>query len=172
MDAEDLSVTAAESPLTADDSITVTLIQQHDQIRRQLAAAAKEPWPIGKAVRELADLCLAHFEHEERIFLPMVERLQVLASSEELPQGLEELQHEMFVLNRHHERLELRHTAIILACKKLHDLSEKDGNAEVAQLVETISAHEAFEDSLLMAVYDLGVFAKYRLPKSKSLIAG
>jgi hypothetical protein len=61
--------------------VAETLRLEHEQIRARLQQAMNASPPVSAAAERLALLCFPHFESEERIVFPVLERIRRLPGS-------------------------------------------------------------------------------------------
>jgi hypothetical protein len=142
-------------PSSAD--VAETLRQEHEQIRDRLRAAMNESAAIAAAARGLSQLCVPHFELEERIVFPILERLHGRPAAK-----LTDIHEQASELGRQRKRFGRDHEAIVCAAHVLFVAAHEQGKSELAELADMIAHHERFEDDLGMAVYDLGVARNLR----------
>jgi hypothetical protein len=128
--------------------IAEKLWQDHEKLRAGLAKAMQEDAPVANAARRLAELCLPHFELEEKIVLPLLARLNTPASAEEGHEEIEELQAQIAELSRQRKRLESEHLSVAAAVDTLRDVANQHGSRETLELISLFRNHEAFENQL------------------------
>ncbi len=124
------------------------LRQDHENIRAGLAQAMQERGPVAVAARRLSELCLPHFELEERIILPMLARLNKLASAEEEREDIAQLRAQTAELSRWQMQFASEHRSVADALNSLRDAAREHGSSETIKLTEFVRNHEAFEDHL------------------------
>ncbi len=143
--------------------IADTLGQDHEDIRGDLANIMRRRGPVGEAAKRLADLCLPHFEVEEKLVFPVLRRLHGLVSREELrPDLAADLQEQIADLTRQHKYFSGQHASISSAVENLLAAAYKDGERQAAELAYIIRNHEGFEDNLDLSAYQANIQAIYR----------
>jgi hypothetical protein len=143
--------------------IAEMLRHDHDDIRAALAKATKGPNPIAGAAKRLAELCLPHFELEEKVVFPVLARMHDLALREYLAEELVDVQQEIADLCRQHKDYATQHHSIDSEVKTLLQTASRKGSEEAADLGRMIWNHERFEDHLDLAAYELSMRAKHRM---------
>jgi hypothetical protein len=143
--------------------IAEMLGQDHEEIRADLAKTMRQRGAVGEAARRLTDLCLPHFEVEEKMIFPVLRRLQGLVSrNEPRPDLAADLQEQIADLTRQHKHFSAQHEPISVAVEKLLAAAYKDGHREAAELAYIIRNHEGFEDELDLSAYQANIQAIYR----------
>ncbi len=132
------------------------LRRDHEQIRAGLAKAMQEGGPMGDAAKRLSELCLPHFELEERVVLPVLARLNHLAAKEEEREEIAELYEKIAELSRQHKQFAAEHRSLASAVDTLWDTAHRQGSRETLELSEMMRDHEAFEDRLNLDGYPIG----------------
>jgi DNA-directed RNA polymerase specialized sigma54-like protein len=154
---------AAIGFLSNEMDIAETLGQDHEEIRADLAKTMRQRGAVGEAARRLADLCLPHFEVEEKMIFPVLRRLDGLVSrNEPLGDLAADLQEQIADLTRQHKHFNAQHESISAAVEKLLAAAYKDGHREAAELAYIIRNHEGYEDELDLSAYQANIQAIYR----------
>jgi hypothetical protein len=132
------------------------LRQQHERIRTGLRAATGGSPAVDAAVKRLGQLCLPHFEAEEKIVFPVLEKMyaHVMITAEMHERAAE--------LGRQRKRFGRDHEAIISAARVLHGAADIRWDRELAGLADMIAHHEHTENDLGMATYELGIAGRSR----------
>jgi hypothetical protein len=136
--------------------IAAKLQHDHEQIRAGLARATQEGGSMGDAARRLSDICLPHFELEERVVLPVLARLNQLADREEEREEIADLYERIGEMSRQHKRFAAEHRSVVSALDTLSTAAHKEGSRETLELTEMLRDHEAFEDHLDLEGYNIG----------------
>jgi hypothetical protein len=139
------------------------LRHDHEEIRAALARATTGPKPIAGAARRLAELCVPHFELEEKLVFPILARLHVLTLGEDLYPELADVQDQIAELCHQHKQFGAGHHSIDSEVETLLQAGHKRGSRETAELGRIIRNHERFEDHLDLAAYELSILAKRRV---------
>jgi hypothetical protein len=128
--------------------IAEKLRQGHDNLRAGLTKAMQEGGPIADAAKRLAELCLPHFELEEKIIFPVIARLDKPTSVEEEREEIARLQEQIADLSRESNRFASEHLSIAAAVDRLRDAALEHGSRETLELTSLFRNHEAFENQL------------------------
>ena len=120
----------------------------HDEARAEFVRATTEGGPIGVAAKRLAQMCLPHFEREEKYVFP------VLGLLPELTRGV--VRPEMAVVlpliaafSAKHDVLDSQHQSIQSAIDALLQASHREKNREVAEFAYNMRVHERIEDEVI-----------------------
>ena len=141
-------------------SVPDALLRGHDEARSELVRATMEGGRIARAAKRVAELCLPHFEHEERCIFP------VLALLPHLGRGI--LQPEMMDViplisnfSARHDALNEHHQSILAAIDELLQAAHKEQNSEFVEFAYTMKVHEKVEDEVIYpAVALIGRYLK------------
>ncbi|MBI4293602.1 MAG: hypothetical protein HY661_19170 [Betaproteobacteria bacterium] len=120
----------------------------HDEARADLVKAMMEGGPIAKAAKRVAQLCLPHFEREEKSVFP------VLALLPDLTHGI--LRPEMMDVmplisdfKARHAALNEHHQSILSAIEAMLDAAHKEKKREYAEFAYNLRIHEKIEDEVI-----------------------
>jgi hypothetical protein len=135
----------------------------HDQARAEFVRATTEGGRVGIAAKRLADICLPHFEGEERSAFPVLGLLPEITHGSVRPAMLEvlpliaEFKARREVLEKHHELIQCAIDKLLQAC-------HREKNWEVAEFAYGIRAHEKLEDEVIYpTVILIGTYLRERL---------
>lgn len=120
---------------------------EHAEIHDELVRATKASGRVGTAARELAAILHPHFVREEEIALPPLGLLASLARGEMTP-DMRDVLPLTDALRTELPRMLEEHTAIRAATKRLGDVAQAEGNAEVVHLAEKLALHAQSEEEL------------------------
>jgi hypothetical protein len=135
--------------------VVETLRSEHEQIRARLQQAMNASPPVSAAAKRLVQLCFPHFESEEKIVFPVLERVHRLPST-----SLAGIHEHIAQLSRERKRVGRDHESIICAAHALSGAAQRQGDSDLVDLANLIARHERTEDDLGMVVYDLGIARK------------
>ncbi len=139
------------------------LKQDHDELRAELAKATTESGELGNVARQVAKLCLPHFEVEEQIVFPLFLTAGNVAAEEALA-GIDGIHDRVNRFNEQRESLGKQHHAVSRAIDSLWEIACEEGNDAVIGLAENLKNHEAMEEEVLYpAVLLLIRYVKNRL---------
>jgi Hemerythrin HHE cation binding domain len=137
-----------EPPVTKDYPMPLTLLEEHAEIYTSLEQAVRQPGPLGRAARDVADVMKPHTAKEERYGLAALRLLRPLARGElrpEMPDWLpacDALRTELDTLVREHR-------AIARAVDQLARTPWAEGQPEYAFLAHRILRHAPTEEEIL-----------------------
>lgn len=135
----------------------------HDELRAELVRATMEEGPIAKAADWLAQLCLPHFEREEKYVFP------VLGLLPDLTQGIVRPEMEVALalisdFSSRQDALNAQHQLILSAVEALMQAAKREKNREFADLAYGLRAHERIEDEVIYpTVLLIGSFLQEKL---------
>lgn len=120
----------------------------HDEARADLVRAMMEGGPIARAAKRVAQLCLPHFEREEKSVFP------VLALLPDLTHGI--LRPEMMDVmplvsdfRARHAALNEHHQSILSAIEALLQIAHREKNSQFAEFAFNLRVHERIEDEVI-----------------------
>ncbi|MBE0627599.1 MAG: hypothetical protein IH606_22615 [Burkholderiales bacterium] len=135
----------------------------HNEARALLVRATIAYGKVPGAAKRVADLCLPHFEYEEKNVFP------ILALLPDLQRG--ELRREMMAVmplisdfREKHELANTHHHSILAAVDDLLDDTHSDKSSEFAEFAYNVRVHEKIEDEVIYpAVILIGRYLQERL---------
>jgi hemerythrin superfamily protein len=120
----------------------------HEEARAELVRATMEGGRIAKAGKRVAQLCLPHFEHEEKsvfpvlALLPELERGNVRAEMMEVMPLISDFRAKHDAINDHHQ-------LIVSAVEELLQAAHKEKSREFAEFAYSLRFHEKIEDEVI-----------------------
>ncbi len=120
----------------------------HDDARAELIRAMMEGGLIGKAAKQVAQLCLPHFADEEKTVFPVLALLPYLEQDKLRPEMMEvmpliqDFGKKRAVLDDHHQSL-------LAAIDALLQAAHKEKNREFAEFAYNLRVHEQIEDQVI-----------------------
>jgi hypothetical protein len=124
------------------------LLRGHDEARAELVRASMEGGRIAKASKRVAELCLPHFEHEEKGVFPVLALLPYLEQGNLRP----EMMDVMPLIHKYrakHDKINDHHQLIAFAIEDLLQAAQKEKNREVAKFAHNLRVHERIEDEVI-----------------------
>jgi len=140
------------------------LMRSHDEMRAELVQATMEGGRIAKAAKRVAQLCLPHFEHEEKHVFP------VLALLPYLERGilLAEMVDVMPLISNFtakHDAITDHHQLILAATEELLQAAHKDKTREFTEFAYNLRVHEKIEDEVIYpTVILIGKYLQEKFP--------
>ncbi|MBI2319445.1 MAG: hypothetical protein HYU75_21215 [Betaproteobacteria bacterium] len=128
--------------------IPEALAFDHEALCAELSRAAMEPGPIGKAAERAALLCRMHFAAEEEIVFRAFGLLHDLAAGRVRP-DMDPVAPLIARFTAQHLGLRDYHQSISVAIEELLQEARKDGNQEIAELVDNLRNHERIENLVM-----------------------
>ena len=129
-------------------NVPSALQRDHDEARTQFARARMEGGRIARAGKRVAQLCLPHFEHEEKSVFPVLAVLPYLAP-ENLQPEMMELMPLISELRAKHDAIVDHHQEILAAIDELMLAAHKQKNRELAEFAHNLKNHEDIESELI-----------------------
>jgi hypothetical protein len=146
-------------------SVPKALLRGHDEARAELVRATMEGGRIAKAGKRVAQLCLPHFEHEEKAVFPVLALLPDLERGNVRPEMMEmmpmisDFRAKRDALNAHHQ-------SIASAIEELLQAAHAEKNREFAEFAYTLRVHEMIEDEVIYpAVVLIGNYLQEKLAR-------
>jgi hypothetical protein len=124
------------------------LQRDHDEARTQFIRARMEGGRIAKAGKRVAQLCLPHFEHEEKTVFPVLALLPYLAP-ENLQPEMMDVMPLISELRAKHDVIIDHHQSILAAIDELMHAAHKHENREFAEFAHNLKNHEDIETELI-----------------------
>src|ERR1700687_992576 len=124
------------------------LLRSHDEARAELVRATMEGGRIAKAGKRVAELCLPHFEHEEKGVFPVLALLPYLEQGNLRPEMLDVIPL-IHNFRAKHDAINDHHQLIVSAIENLLQAARKEKNREVAEFAYNLQVHERIEDEVI-----------------------
>ncbi|HSQ03392.1 MAG TPA: hemerythrin domain-containing protein [Burkholderiales bacterium] len=141
---------------------------EHDELRAQLARATMESGRTAQAAKRVAELCLPHFEQEEKLVFPLFGLLDGLTLEDGQPTPAEALP-ALSRFNACYDELHRDHQWITTAIATLMSAARKERNREVADLAYRLWLHERIEEAV---IYPLAILIGRRVRENVARAAG
>ena len=129
-------------------TVPKALLRGHDEARAELVRATMEGGRIAKAGKRLAQLCLPHFEHEEKSVFPVLALLPYLQQGNLRPEMLDVMP-VIHDFRAKHDTIDEHHQSIVAAIEELLQAAHKEKNREFADFAYTMRIHEKVEDEVI-----------------------
>ena len=129
-------------------NIPTALKRDHDEARFAFLRASAEGGRIAKAGKRVAQLCLPHFEHEEKSVFPVLALLPYLAP-ENLQPEMMDVMPLVSELRAKHDAILDHHQSILAAIDELMSAAHKQKNREIAEFAHNLKNHEDIETELI-----------------------
>jgi hypothetical protein len=130
-----------ESEVTTGINAVRALRQDHEDIRIGLRLVADKGPFLAAVAKRLRELCLPHFEFEERIIFPILDRLEVAD-----PAKQEGAREQLSGLCRH--TVDADHDALAALTSVLLVAAGRQGSTELRELAHLVARHERAENTL------------------------
>jgi hypothetical protein len=124
------------------------LLRGHDEARAALVRATMEGGRIAKAAKRVAELCLPHFEHEEKSVFPVLALLPYLEQGNLRPEMMDVMPL-IFDFRAKHDAINDHHQLIVSAIEDLLQAAHKEKNREFAEFAYNLRVHERIEDEVI-----------------------
>src|SRR5471030_2087206 len=129
-------------------NVPSALRRDHDEARTEFVRAGMEGGRIAKAGKRVAQLCLPHFEHEEKTVFPVLALLPYLAP-ENLQPEMMDIMPLISELRAKHDAIADHHQSILAAIDELMHAAHKQKNREFAEFAHNLKNHEDIEAELI-----------------------
>jgi len=120
----------------------------HDEARAELVRATMEGGRIAKAGKRVAQLCLPHFEHEEKSVFPVLALLPDLERGNVRPEMMDVMPL-ISDFRAKHDALDHHHQLIVSAIEELLQAAHKEKSREFAEFAYILRFHERIEDEVI-----------------------
>jgi len=120
----------------------------HGEARAQLVRATIASGRVPRAAKRVADLCLPHFEHEEKAVFPILGLLPYLERGELRPEMMDVVPL-VADFREKHETLNAHHHLILAAIEELLQAAHREKNREFAEFAYNMRVHERIEDEVI-----------------------
>lgn len=124
------------------------LLLSHDEARAEFVRTAMEGGRIAKAGKRVAQLCLPHFELEEKGIFPVLALLPHLERGDLRPEMMDimPLIHDF---RAKHDALAGHHQLIASAIEDLLQAAQREKNREFTEFAYNLRVHEMIEDEVI-----------------------
>jgi hypothetical protein len=129
-------------------NVPIALLRGHDEARADLVRATMEGGRIAKAAKRVAQLCLPHFEHEEKSVFPVLALLPYLQQGNLRPEMMDVMPM-ILDFRAKHDAMDDHHQSIMAAVEALLQAAHKEKNREFAQFAYNLRIHERIEDEVI-----------------------
>ena len=129
-------------------NVPKALLRGHDEARAELVRTTMEGGRIAKAGKRVAELCLPHFEHEEKGVFPVLALLPYLEQGNLRPEMLDVMPL-IHNFRAKHDGINDHHQLIVSAIEDLLQAAHKEKNREVAEFAYNLRVHERIEDEVI-----------------------
>jgi hemerythrin superfamily protein len=120
----------------------------HDEARAELVRATMEGGRIASAARRVAQLCLPHFEHEEKSVFPVLALLPYLERDDLRPEMMDVIPM-IADFRAKHDAINDHHDSILAAVEELLQAAHKEKNREFSEFAYNLKVHEMMEEELI-----------------------
>ena len=124
------------------------LLRSHDEARAELVRATMEGGRIAKAGKRVAELCLPHFEHEEKGVFPVLALLPYLEQGNLRPEMLDVIPL-IHNFRAKHDAINDHHQLIVSAIEDVLQGAHKEKNRDFAEFANNLRAHERIEGEVI-----------------------
>src|SRR5476649_1460947 len=120
----------------------------HDEARAELVRATIEGGRIAKAGKRVVQLCLPHFEHDEKSVFPVLVLLPDLERGNVRPEMMDVMPLISDFMAKH-DALDHHHQLIVSAIEELLQAAHKEKSREFAEFAYSLRFHERIEDEVI-----------------------
>ena len=127
--------------------IPETMMEEHEELHKELKKATKIPGSVGKAARQVAQVLHPHFEKENELALPIIGVARELGegrSSDDFAKAAE-----LFArFQPEYENMLNEHVEIVAALKTLEAAARKAKKKAVLEFAHKLKLHAKIEEDL------------------------
>ena len=135
----------------------------HDDARAELVRTSTMGGLIGDAARLVANICLPHFEYEEKFVFPVFSLLPDLSAGRVRPEMADVLPL-VYGFKAWHDTFNAQHESIGAAIHAMLVVGYKENNREVIEFGYSLRAHERMEHEVIYpTVLLIGKFVQEKL---------
>lgn len=139
------------------------LLLAHGEARAELVRANMEGGAIATTAKRVAQICLPHFEFEEKAVFPVLALLPHLSPGNLRPEMVDALPL-ISQFRAKHEALNDQHLALLAAIEALLHAAHKQKNREIAEFAYNLRVHEKIEDEVIYpTVVLIGTYLQEKL---------
>jgi hypothetical protein len=121
----------------------------HNEARAQLVRATMASGHrVPRAAGRVAELCLPHFEHEEKKVFPILALLPYLERGDLRPEMMDAMPL-ITAFRENHETINANHHSLLAAIEELLRAAHKDKNREFVEFAYNLRVHERVEDEVI-----------------------
>lgn len=120
----------------------------HDEARAEFVRASMEGGRIARAGKRVAQLCLPHFEHEEKSIFPVLALLPYLERGNLRPEMMNVMPL-IYDFRSKQDALDGHHQLIESAIEDLLQAAHKEKNREFTEFAYSLRVHEMVEDEVV-----------------------
>ncbi len=143
--------------------ILVALRRDHEEVRARLHGATGKARPVREAAARLAEVCVPHFELEEKTIYAALQLLHdVTTAGEVRPDAAEKLK-QVAQFARQHKFFGTEHGPIVAAVDALFAAADKEGDSELVDVAHLLRRHEKIEEELDLPAYGLASLTRLSL---------
>ena len=140
--------------------VLAALRRDHEEFRRRFLDVMAEPAPVKEAVARLAEVCVPHFELEEKTIYAALELLHQVATAGELHPDLADKLKEVARFARQQKFFGAEHRSILPAVDALLAAAEKERDIHLMEVAELLRKHEKTEEELDLPAHGLASLTK------------
>ncbi len=135
--------------------ILIALRRDHEEVRARLHGATGKPQPVREAAARLAEVCVPHFELEEKTIYAALQLLHDVATGGKVgPDAAQKLK-QVAQFGRQHKFFGAEHRSIVATVDALFEAADKEGDNELLELAHLLRRHEKIEEELDLPAYGL-----------------
>ena len=124
-----------------------TMMEEHEELHRELKKATRIPGSVGEAARHVAEILHPHFEKENELALPIIGITRELGegkSSKDFYKAAELFER----FRPEYENMLKEHAEIVTALEKLEAAARKAKKSDVLKFAHKLKLHARTEEDL------------------------
>jgi hypothetical protein len=143
--------------------VLAALRRDHEEVRRRLLDTTAGPAPVKEAVARLAEVCVPHFELEEKTIYAALELLHQIAAAREVQPDLAEKLKKVAQFSRQQRFFGAEHRCILPAVDALFAAADREGDTRLVEVAQLLWKHEKTEEQLDLPAYGLASLTRLAL---------
>jgi hypothetical protein len=143
--------------------VLAALRRDHEEVRRRLLDRTAGPAPVKEAVARLAEVCVPHFELEEKTIYAALELLHRVATAGDVQPEVAERLKQVAKFSRQQRFFGAEHRCILPAVDALFAAADKEGDARLVEVAELLWKHEKTEEEFDLPAHGLASLTRLAL---------
>ena len=143
--------------------ILAALRRDHEEVRARLLGTTGKPLPVSEAAARLAEVCVPHFELEEKTIYAALDLLHQAATAGEVQPDLAEKLKQVAQFSRQQRFFGAEHRCILPAVDALFEAADKECDTGLVEVAYLLRKHEETEEELDLPAYGLASLTRLAL---------
>ncbi len=149
-----------------------SLDEEHEELMSSFRECSKKKDETGKAISQLLEVLIPHFEKEQRVVMPLLGSVSSLVSGEKIP-NLSEIASAQAPLLKEYDGMFEEHNALRELISRAEKVARREGNEDAVELLKGLAQHARIEEEVLYPSALLaGTLAKFMRPQEERTAGG